>query len=358
MDQCPHDAFRPLVYTVTFLHAVVLERRKYGKIGWNVPYDFGESDFLISRRLLSLYLEKAVINQDDQIPWGSLKYLIGDAMYGGRVADNYDRRCLQCYMHEYFGDFLFDKAKEFFFSQVGFNYQLPIDDGKIETYQNAVEKLPLVNSPAVFGLHPNAEIQFFVAAIKNMWTDLINLQPRTSSGGGGTSREDFIDTTAQNIIKRLPEPFDINMLKKAIGTPKPTQIVLLQELERWNALVDKMSDSLIDLRRALKGEIGMSDALDQLGDSLFNGFVPDMFRRLAPKTEKPLGSWILHFEGRLKQYTEWSEGGLPWVFWLSGLHIPESFLAAIVQTTCRAKQWPLDKSIMFTRCTVFKENLK
>jgi hypothetical protein len=40
------------------LHAVVLERRKYGKIGWNVNYDFNESDFNISRRLLSLYLQK------------------------------------------------------------------------------------------------------------------------------------------------------------------------------------------------------------------------------------------------------------------------------------------------------------
>ena len=35
----------------------------------------------------------------------------------------------------------------------------------------------------------------------------------------------------------------------------PAEIVLLQELERWNALVATMSDQLIDLRRALKGEI-------------------------------------------------------------------------------------------------------
>lgn len=52
------QAFRPCLYVLAFLHAVVLERRKYGKIGWNVKYDFNESDFTISRKLLGLYLTK------------------------------------------------------------------------------------------------------------------------------------------------------------------------------------------------------------------------------------------------------------------------------------------------------------
>lgn len=47
---CPHPAFRSLVYVLTFFHAVVQERRKYGKIGWNVPYDFNESDFQVNAR--------------------------------------------------------------------------------------------------------------------------------------------------------------------------------------------------------------------------------------------------------------------------------------------------------------------
>ena len=53
-------------------------------------------------------------------------------------------------------------------------------------------------------------------------------------------------------------------------------MVLLQELERWNKLVIKMAISLQDLQKALIGEIGMSDELDSLGDSLFNGFLPGM----------------------------------------------------------------------------------
>ena len=111
LSQCSHYAFKPLIYVLSFFHAVIVDRRKYGKIGWNVTYDFNESDFRVSLRLLSMYLTKAVQNSEENIPWGSLKYLIGgEAMYGGRVTDDFDRRVLITYLNEYMGDFLFDTA--------------------------------------------------------------------------------------------------------------------------------------------------------------------------------------------------------------------------------------------------------
>lgn len=37
--------------------------------------------------------------------------------------------------------------------------------------------------------------------------------------------------------------------------------------------------------------------------------------------------------------------------WLSGLHVPESYLTALVQATCRRNGWPLDKSTLYTTVT-------
>jgi dynein heavy chain, axonemal len=126
LDKCKHPAFKPLTYVLSFFHAIILDRRKYGKIGWNVNYDFNESDFRISFRLLRLYLTKSVENNEDSIPWSSLKYLIGEAMYGGRVTDEFDRRVLNTYLEEYMGDFLFDKNHKFYFAKLKTkNYELP-----------------------------------------------------------------------------------------------------------------------------------------------------------------------------------------------------------------------------------------
>ena len=354
LEGCPHPAYKPLVYGLCFLHAVLLERRKYGKIGWNVPYDFNESDFKVSRQLLAMYLTKAYDVGDELIPWGSLKYLIGDAMYGGRVSDDFDRRVLTTYLNEYMGDFLFDENQQFFFSRAGFDYTLP-PVGGLGDYQASVEELPLLSGPAVFGLHPNAEIGYLTIASRELWVDLISLQPRSASAGEGISREAFIAQVANDIKSKLPEPEDVVNLRKRYtaegAAPSPAQVVLLQELERWNALVVRMAASLADLLRALQGEIGMSDQLEALGSALFNGFLPGMWRSLAPATEKPLGSWMRHFADRHEQYSNWILDRDPAVMWLSGLHIPESFLTAMVQTTCRARGWPLDKSTLFTQVT-------
>ena len=36
--------WRPLLFAASFLHALVLERRRYGAIGYNTRYDFGRDD--------------------------------------------------------------------------------------------------------------------------------------------------------------------------------------------------------------------------------------------------------------------------------------------------------------------------
>merc|ERR1711934_525934 len=98
--------------------------------------------------------------------------------------------------------------------------------------------------------------------------------------------------------KTLPELFDEYNIRKSFDVPTPTQVVLLQELERYNKLIVKMKTTIIDLKRALNGEIGMSAELDVLGTSFLNGQLPPQWTKLAPPTMKRLVNWIAHFERR------------------------------------------------------------
>jgi len=357
LDACPHPAFRPCVFVLSFFHAVVQERRKYGKIGWNVKYDFNDSDFAVSLRLVSTYLQKAHENGDSAIPWDTLRYLVGEVMYGGRVTDNCDRRVVATYMQEYLGDFLFDTFQPFhFYHDESVDYRIPSPQSRAACLAE-IESMPGIEAqtPEVFGLHPNAEIDYLTNSSKKLWRDLLDLQPRTASSGGGITREDYISSIATDLESKIPPPFDLNKLRKDLEADgfSPVFVVLVQELERWEQLNVRVAKTLGALKRALSGEIAMSSELDELGNNLFNGQLPDLWRKLTPATDKMLGSWVVFHLRRHAQYAAWVESGEPKVMWLSGLQIPETYTAALVQTTCRRYGWPLDKSSLYTKVTSF-----
>ncbi len=324
LNQCPHKAFKPLVYVLSFFHAVVQERRKYGKVGWNIPYDFNESDFATSLMLLNTYLTKAQRNKDKNMPWGSLRYLIGEVIYGGRVTDTFDRRVLSTYLDEYMGDFLFDTFQPFHFHKAeDVEYRIPAD-GPLQNYVSGIESLPHVNSPEVFGLHSNAEVGYYTNGAIELFRNLVNLQvTRVENPGAslGINKDMYVAGIAKDIQSKLPEHFDIPLIAKTLGELTPTQVVLLQELERWNTLVEHIKISLHQLHQALIGEIGMSNELEDLSKSLLTGVVPAAWRKLAPYTQMSLANWMVHFKLRYQQYSEWVKAE-PIVMWLSGLHVP------------------------------------
>ena len=114
------DAFRKMLFGLCFLHAWLQERRKYGPLGWNIPYEFNESDLRISVRQLQMFLDLY-----DEVPLAALNYLTAECNYGGRVTDDKDRRTLTTAVRNIYCAGILQDG---FFLNASGSYRVPIDE--------------------------------------------------------------------------------------------------------------------------------------------------------------------------------------------------------------------------------------
>lgn len=140
------NSFKTFLYSVCIMHVAIQERRRYGTVGWNIAYEFNENDLQISVDQM-----KIVWNEQDIVPFDTLRYLVAECNYGGHIADEWDRRCLSTLIAQFLSpdNDLIDTS--FLRSNIP-------ADGKHESLVTHIKGLPLDGSATDFGLHSNAEL--------------------------------------------------------------------------------------------------------------------------------------------------------------------------------------------------------
>ena len=130
------EYFKKMVYCLCWFHSIIIERKRFKSLGWNVPYDFNDSDFGICKDIIASYIKNVQFDDKEKdkgqgrsslIQWDAIRYLIGEANYGGRVTDKYDAKLLGVYTNEFFTQLVLTEEKFFLAGEGLPEYYVPDD---------------------------------------------------------------------------------------------------------------------------------------------------------------------------------------------------------------------------------------
>ncbi|CAF0762898.1 unnamed protein product [Adineta steineri] len=331
-----NEKYRKLLFALTFFHSIIIERKKFLQLGWNIPYTFNDSDFQISENLLAIYLDMY-----DKTPFDALKYLIAIIIYGGHCTDEWDMRLLNTYINSYIRDETLDIM---YYKLSSLPYYYMPRDGTLKVYKDFINSLPTIDHSEAFGQHPNADVASQIQESKILFDTLLTILPQKSSATTEKQIENEVVKAINEMLKLMPHQIDIETVKKyMLIDTSSLSVVLLQEVERYNSLLSNITIALNDLLKSIKGLVMMSTELDELFKCIYEGRLPYAWQRIYTSL-KSLPNWFQDLRQHIKFFNTWVESQrLPTIFWISAFSYPTSFLTAVLQRTARKDQIAIDQ---------------
>ncbi|ETO22424.1 Dynein heavy chain family protein [Reticulomyxa filosa] len=313
------------------------------------------------------------LNEQAEIPWESLRYVIGEINYGGRVTDDWDRRCLMTILGQYYNEDILDS--EHYLLVPNSSYKIPDGKSKWSIFQNYVETLPYEDDPVMFGMNENANITFQSQESSSLIATLLHIRPQASnsnqkkqSANSGDSNkvntpDEMVKGISKQILEQMPERLHTENLKMTMECEHNGQkqiimdslaIFLTQEANKFNRLLSIIQMSLTQLQKAINGEVVMSSELDGVFMDLLNNKVPAMWSSASYPSLKPLGSWIQDLNKRFDFIRNCLTSEIPKAYWISAFFFTQGFITGILQNHSRKYKIAIDQ-LQF-KFTVLKAN--
>jgi dynein heavy chain len=396
---------RVIWFSLCIFHAVIMERQKFGAVGYNKTYPFSIHDLsdsvscllklrneqqlsqehVVARSgssLLGSRFAQSSSSSSEAISWVDLKYLVGEIIYGGHITDELDRNLCLAYLDHFLRDGLFDEVDMVPPSPLLKLKSQPVSPSPTfhmplaTTYQRYVDIVlngKLEESPLLYGLHPNTQIDLSTKQSNTFSSDLMAMEernhpivaPSSASSSAGTSSADNAaagNPTLQAIFDMLPQeplalpassipafsPVDIPTISRS-----PFEVAMVLEVQAMNRLVKLIRKDLEALSEKLKGTGAFSAELETLELELSSDRLPSKWN--SASWNRPASFSLTQFRAlfslAISQLIEWTslvestgskKASLPCAS-LPCLFFPHSYMLAISQHFAEKMKAELEK---------------
>jgi dynein heavy chain len=388
LEKIEHTAWRSLCYVVSFLHSLMQERRKFGAIGWCIPYEFNDSDLEASLAYIEKYLNQLIsaqgggaANQTINIDFLVINTQVCDIQYGGKVSDNVDREILKAYGDKYFKNAISNPTSEFALAvmNAGTNherkYTLPNGQEHAVYVKQIEETIDVVDSSEIFGMSVYADIACRNKETKELVDTLTDTRPKEGGAtAGGLSKDEKVKLECKKRLSEIVNSYPPGVIQESVsklkgpkgykmedaeGRPQngftvPLNVFLSQELQRMDRITNIIKKTFGDIVEAVDGQILMTPVIVDSIDFLFNNKVPstwlyDPSGAQISWMKHKFSIWFESFKTRNITLEDWMRGTRPKAFNLDHFFNPQGLLTSMKQEICRirktAKPGPAAKNI-------------
>lgn len=167
----------------------------------------------------------------------------------------------------------------------------------------------------------------------------------SSAESAGDGSSELVKKITSDILGTIREPFMIKEVERKypFTYEESMNSVLLQELARYNKLIEVIRASLDIMLKTLEGRLVSNAETDELLVSIKNNSIPEKWLKFSYPSRKTLLGYIEDLKKRLSTLETWIESGKPNCFWISGFFFTQSFLTGVKQNFARKHHHPIDK---------------
>ncbi|KAK6016741.1 dynein heavy chain, partial [Ostertagia ostertagi] len=343
-----------LYLLICWLHALVQERLRYTPLGWANAYEFSDADLRVACDTLDAAVDVVAQGRanvaPEKLPWTTLRTLLSQCIYGGKIDNNFDQVLLDCILERLFTAKSFE-PEHVLVSKFDGDTPLTTPDATQRDQLLAwVEGIKSQQLPAWLGLPNNAEKVLLTLRGETMLRNLLKVSDDELAFAGDGEKEAKpqwmaqLGELAQQWLKLLPK--DMVRMKRTVENIKdPLFRFFEREINLGAQLLRDIRHDLDEILSVCRAERKQSNETRALASALQKGVVPTNWQRYTVPRDVTVMDWVVDFNERVKQLIRIgaSDNLKREEVWLGGTFSPEAYVTATRQQVAQANTWSLEQ---------------